>query len=183
MASARSPTLIRSPKSGIGPTMTSMKSSHMKSKKCFEYGLISTPSDIEANIKRCKERIDDGIMPQWWEDKLKRYESRKEQLDELIASESPELSLEIIARIKNLQFIRNWLDEHGDKYRSIQNIDAVIKAYRDKSLGWKEEHVSYWSNGSRVSDLEPFDWERFRNQSDAHGSDTGFWVERVSDSI
>jgi hypothetical protein len=46
-------------------------------------------SDIEAVIQRCNDRISDGIMPQWWTQKLEDYQKLKKENDAQIASVGP----------------------------------------------------------------------------------------------
>lgn len=43
--------------------------------------LLTPGSDIEAQIQRAKERIEDNIMPHTFETRLKEYESRKAEME------------------------------------------------------------------------------------------------------
>lgn len=140
----------------------------------------SFSSDIEGNIQRCHDRIGDGIMPQWWEGKLKRYTEWKENLDKFKASEKESLSWEVVVRLKNLEQIKSHLEEEGDeKYGQLPNVIALIQAYRSEKLVWTNGLVTYWLKGKRLVDKPvEFRWRDFckhNKQGTEH-----VWVEGVS---
>ncbi|KAJ5586548.1 hypothetical protein N7450_006335 [Penicillium hetheringtonii] len=150
--------------------------------------------DLEANIKRCKERIEDGIMPQWWEQKLKDYEKDQAEVQELIASEPEGLAYDEIMRLKTLEVIRKAVLKNGDDYDQMRNVTTMMEKYRARELVWTPGRVTYWANGVQLTDYEEFGWERFRDLSDKHFDRTkseedlgpekgygGIWVEGVSD--
>lgn len=157
---------------------------------------MSCCSDLEANIQRCKERIEDGIMPQWWERKLARYEKDQAEVEKLIDSEPEGLGFNEIMRLKSLEAIKVALLRDGDDYDQMKNITAMMEKYRSFELSWWPGHVTYWANGVQLSDFEEFNWERFRELSDKHFDRTknkndsssvkgygGIWVEGVSDDL
>ncbi|KAJ5152029.1 hypothetical protein N7492_010324, partial [Penicillium capsulatum] len=70
--------------------------------------------DVDANIQRCRDRIEDGIMPQWWERKLDRYLNIGEHANKAKASERRVSAGQLLSSLvgKPIQF--SWKD--FDKY-------------------------------------------------------------------
>ncbi|OQE22397.1 hypothetical protein PENSTE_c010G08120 [Penicillium steckii] len=133
--------------------------------------------DVDAVIQRCKERIAEGIMPQIWEQRLKIYEKAKEDYEEFVNSYPEDLSVEVKLRISQLVLIKDHLSKNGDPYNSIQNIEAIIKAYSEKDLKWESNKVTYWSKGKRISEPTEFHWDDFLSKSSENDGQNGFWVE------
>ncbi|KAJ5093561.1 hypothetical protein N7456_009422 [Penicillium angulare] len=147
--------------------------------------------DIEANIQRCKDRIEDGIMPQWWQNKLVYLEEDRAAIQRMIASEPEGLDLAVVARLKTLEFIQKSLVKKGDEYNQMKNVKAIMKHYREQSstgFTWNYGKVTYWADGAPISEVpEVFDWKRFRKLSDIYldecrsaknpNPQTGIWVE------
>ncbi|KAJ5721161.1 uncharacterized protein N7483_009095 [Penicillium malachiteum] len=134
--------------------------------------------DILANIERCKNRIEDGIMPQWWEKTLKKYERFKAEIDKEI-QENKGLDLYVIYRLKDLEGMKNQLENNGDKRKLLPNINAIIKAYRSDELAWQDGLVTYWAKGKNVSGQpKEFTWENYDFYCKKHGGGSkDFWVE------
>lgn len=138
-------------------------------------------SDVEANIQRCIERIEDGIMPQWWEAKLKAYEAVGSQSEQMMAREPKGLSFDTVVRLQHLEVMRTTLEKDGDELGQIPNIDAILNAYREKKLTWIHGAVTYWSKGEKICDgPKPFDWKEFDSYNARHEGYRSFWVEGVS---
>ncbi|KAJ5594961.1 uncharacterized protein N7459_001169 [Penicillium hispanicum] len=135
--------------------------------------------DIQGNIERCKERIEDGIMPQWWETKLARYQEVKDRMDRMTAAD-PGLSLEVVVRLNHLDAIKKDLQKAGDKLEQLPNVEAIMDAYRAKKLAWTPGLVTYWSRGKKICDgPKKFDWKEFDQYSDGQKGQKGFWVEGI----
>ncbi|KAJ5633494.1 hypothetical protein N7528_001336 [Penicillium herquei] len=134
--------------------------------------------DILANIKRCKNRIEDGIMPQWWEKRLKKYERFKAEIEKDIR-ENKGLDLYVIYRLKDLEGMKDEFEKNGDKRRLLPNINAIIKAYRSKDLAWQDGLVTYWAKGEKVSGKpKEFTWEDYDVYCEKNGGGSeNFWVE------
>ncbi|KAJ6007939.1 hypothetical protein N7540_011915 [Penicillium herquei] len=134
--------------------------------------------DILANIERCKNRIEDGIMPQWWEKTLKKYERFKAEIDKEIR-DSKGLDLFVVYRLKDLKGMKNRFENDGDKRKLLPNINAIIKAYKSKQLEWKDGLVTYWAKGKNVSgEPKEFTWENYDFYCAKHGGGSkDFWVE------
>lgn len=150
-------------------------------------------SDLAANIQRCKDRIEDNIMPQLWEWKLKRLEEDYAKVQAMIRSEPAGLSDEVITRLKSLEIIHKQTVKNGDEYDQIKNIEAIMSSYRQAKLTWRNGKVTYWADGNCISkDYEEFDEKRFGNLSDEYVKKrrtqqdpypkAGIWVEGVSPS-
>lgn len=137
--------------------------------------------DVKGIIKRCHDRIHDGIMPQWWEKKLAVYQEIQDQIDSVKKSEDPKLSMEAAMRVKNLEVIKEYLETEGDPFSQLVNVDALIEAYRDGTLVWLPMKVSYWSNGKCLAGPMNFDmiFEDAKWYNEQCGGQS-FWVEGVS---
>lgn len=68
----------------------------------------------------------------------------------------------------------------GDKNSQIPNIQAILQAYRSKSLTWTDGLVTYWAKGKKLCEPRPFDWDEFEAINSANGGHKSFWVEGVS---
>lgn len=122
-------------------------------------------------------------MPQWWEAKLKRYETVKARNAKMMAREPEGLSLDTVVRLRNLETVRATLEKDGDRLRQILNIDAITKAYREKTLDWVDGQVTYWFKGKKICDgPKPFDWKEFDEYHAEREGHKSFWVEGVSSS-
>lgn len=95
-------------------------------------------------------------MPEWWEEKLKIYQKEKEQIDQVRHDMPSNLDWISITRLKNLQHVLRHLQEHGDPYDQIQNVEALIKSYTERELVW-DGQVTYLSRGKALG-RGKFDW-------------------------
>lgn len=140
-------------------------------------------SDFEAVIQRCKDRIADNIMPQWWKDKLDTYEDYKKEFAKLLVSEGNGLSIEVVLRLKRLEWVKKTLLKDGDPRESIPNIDAIMELYRDGTFEWHHGTATYWSKGNHLAGPKKFDLNECIELTKFHGGHEGFWVEMVSGSL
>ncbi|KAJ5152026.1 hypothetical protein N7492_010321 [Penicillium capsulatum] len=134
--------------------------------------------DILANIERCRERIETGILPRLFQKKLEIYMKRKQEMDEMIASEPAGLSWEVVQRLDSLKFIERRLLEKGEGEAELPNIRAIMKAYRTRQLEWTGE-ITYWSNGRMVGGRADWDPDDCLAVANREGSGRGFWLEGV----
>ncbi|KAJ6141524.1 hypothetical protein N7470_009914 [Penicillium chermesinum] len=118
--------------------------------------------DVVANIQRCKDRIKEGVMPHWWERRLKKYEECKTQLDTMMAAAPAGLSMA----------------KAGDKLKLTATIGAIVKAYQSGKLTWHEGMVTYWSRGKKICNgPKEFAWEDFDRYNRQYKGYEEFWVE------
>lgn len=134
-------------------------------------------------IKRCDERIHQGIMPQWWTRKRQIYWEAKER-SEIIQKETRGVSSDISIRLKYLEEVAHDLLANGDIFEQSKNVDAIIRAYALGDLTWNDGLVTYWSQGTQLS-LTPtqFNWtdfDKYSEEAAKSGGRRSFWVEGVS---
>lgn len=98
----------------------------------------------------------------------------------LAGKEASDLSQEVLMRIKSLKDIYRSIRGTSDTNKQFKNVKALLKAYRQKKLGWTPGLVTYWSNGEQLCQPRPFNWDEFETISDKHNGREGFWVEGVS---
>lgn len=94
----------------------------------------------------------------------------------------PWLSYVRINALKNIGASR-WdpRDNKKDPENQLPNIKALLEEYRTGKLIWRHGLVTYWSNGKRLCEPRPFDWDELEAISrHIHKESTGFWVEGVS---
>ncbi|KAJ5113362.1 hypothetical protein N7456_001896 [Penicillium angulare] len=135
-------------------------------------------SDLEAQIQRCKERIEDGILPFIFKDRLSELESSKAAKDDLMAKH-PGKSFEVAQSLDNLLFIKKSL-EKKDTYKQLSNVRALIKAYKSGKLDWYPGLVTYWSHGKQLCQPRPFSWKEFYLVNRKHDGWESFWVEGLN---
>ncbi|KAJ6083744.1 hypothetical protein N7467_007879 [Penicillium canescens] len=141
--------------------------------------------DWDAQIKRCKERIEEGLMTHAYEAKLKGFEEAKAREAALIKSvvgDSNELySMAVIKRLATLMEIQEDLETKDDKTKTktdqLPNVKALVKAYRSHELEWHEGLITYWSHGKKLCEPRPFDWDEFEAVNNKYEGHKGFWVE------
>ncbi|KAJ5116149.1 hypothetical protein N7456_000497 [Penicillium angulare] len=140
------------------------------------------PDDLDAQIQRCKDRLEDKIMPHVFEIKLEDFQRRKEEQDKLKEGEPLNLGLDVYERINALEMIRYSFEEgkYDDTYEQLPNVKSLLAAYRSKDLTWLPGLVTYWSKGKRLCEPRPLDWDEFEALSRASNGEKGFWVEGVS---
>ncbi|KAJ5779120.1 hypothetical protein N7457_006840 [Penicillium paradoxum] len=148
------------------------------------------PNDIGAQIARCEQRIEEGIMPEVFEIRLQQYQEMRDEEKEMYEAEPNGLSWEVIQRLDALKQVRDSLEEEQEEglcagneedeeiEQKLSNVRAIITAYRAKALEWDEDNVSYWANGKLVAGPKVLDMPEVYTLSDKYGS-AGFWVEGV----
>ncbi|CAI7662555.1 unnamed protein product [Penicillium glandicola] len=134
-------------------------------------------NDIDAQVERCMERINDGILPNFFKFRLSQYEKRRAARDEMVHSEPAGLSWDIVRRLDHLKAIEAHLDTNGDPDNQLPNVRALMKAYREGKLGWSRGWVSYWSKGVQVNTPQPFDADYHRKLAREHDTTREWWVE------
>jgi hypothetical protein len=90
--------------------------------------------------------------------------------------EEPGLSWPVVERLDELKGILEWLRK-DDEFEMFPNVEAIINAYRSESLKWIPFLITYWHNGSQISQLRPFRLKEHDHLSNHFGR--GFWVEGV----
>ncbi|KAJ5726125.1 uncharacterized protein N7483_007482 [Penicillium malachiteum] len=141
------------------------------------------PADLKAQIDRCKERIDDNIVPSFFEDRLKLLEAENSEILEIQKSEKGVhgLSMDVLTRIAQLRETKAALENNGGgSTNQLPNVDAILAAYRNKSLDWTGL-VTYWSEGKQLCQPRLFDWDEFEAINDTYNGSKSFWVEGFSD--
>jgi hypothetical protein len=122
-------------------------------------------------------------MPQWWEERLKLYESHKMRRDAILATEDESLDWKVVTRLTTLEVIQKSIEEKGeDPWRQLVNVKSLIKSYRSGDLIWNDGLVTYWSDGECICDGPmKFDWDDVDRYNDKCEGKS-FWVEGVCDS-
>ncbi|CAG8890964.1 unnamed protein product [Penicillium egyptiacum] len=140
--------------------------------------------DVDGMIERCHWRINEGIMPDIWERKLKMYQNMKQRQTEMINSEPAGVSWEVIQRLDSLERIKKDFDEFGNDNGNTPNVIAIMAAYRSGDLVWSDDpgSVTYWAHGKMVAGPKKMDMEEFLDISRERGPH-GIWVEGVTVSI
>ncbi|KAJ6023728.1 hypothetical protein N7540_004525 [Penicillium herquei] len=138
------------------------------------------PEDYDAQIERCDERIQDGIMPAVFEWKKEQFQLAKARRDEMF-KDLQGYSLSVAKRIKSLEKIVEGLKKPDrDNFEQICNAEALLLAYRYRTLDWNPGLVTYWSKGKRISEPRPFDMQEFTLINLRHKGSKSFWVEGIN---
>ncbi|KAJ5102764.1 hypothetical protein N7532_003293 [Penicillium argentinense] len=132
--------------------------------------------DFDAQIKRCKERIEDNILVSRFQAKLKQLEDDKEKRDIRIAIEPAGLSWDVIQRINCLKSMEEDLQKE-DPYDQRQTVRALMMAYRTKKLDWNPGLVTYWVKDRQISQPRLFNWDEFDQIKWKYAKDIAIWVE------
>ncbi|KAJ5727046.1 hypothetical protein N7493_006073 [Penicillium malachiteum] len=128
------------------------------------------PEDYDAQIKRCDERIQEGIMPFIYQWKKEGFESCKVHRD-----------LDTAKRIRVLEMMVEELKQPGkDFFEQLSNAEAILQAYRSRKLKWTQGLVTYWSKGKQISKPRPMDMQEFTLINREHEGYKSFWAEGVS---
>ncbi|CAG8299775.1 unnamed protein product [Penicillium salamii] len=136
--------------------------------------------DIDGQIKRCEERIAEGIMPEIFEGRLKNFKAIKEEQMAMIKSEPKGLDWEVIQRLHELKQLKANLSEE-DKDKNLPNVEAIIKAYQTKQISNKGDLVTFWCDGKLVAGPKKFDPKELYALSSKQGP-AGLWVEGINGS-
>ncbi|KAJ5651766.1 hypothetical protein N7507_009192 [Penicillium longicatenatum] len=139
------------------------------------------PLDLGAQIQRCKERIEDNIMPYIFKIRLKVLEDAKASRGLIIAPyQGQGLSWDVIQRLESLKALREELTANGDVFEELPNVESIIKAYESGDLEL-DGKITYWSHGRVVHRSNSFDWDEFKWANRMHQGYKGFWVEMRGD--
>ncbi|KAJ6014312.1 hypothetical protein N7540_008903 [Penicillium herquei] len=131
--------------------------------------------DIEGQIVRARERIEDNIMPHAFEWKLERYQEMQSKRNEKIARWPAGLPFEVVERLEGLDSIRKALEKR-DEYEQLPNVIAIMEAYISKRIRLSGL-VTYWFKGVQLCQPRPFSWDECVALNMHHKGSTGFWVE------
>jgi len=138
------------------------------------------PDDINAQIDRCFERIEDGIMPGVFEIRLDSYLAVREARNAMVDSEPSGLSFDVVQRLNSLKIIKNDLETRGDPDEQLSNVRALLKAYREGKLNWSKGMVTYWSNGLQLNTPSKFNRKIHEKMLKENNTTKSWWVEGVS---
>ncbi|KAJ5720423.1 uncharacterized protein N7483_008357 [Penicillium malachiteum] len=133
------------------------------------------PEDIDANIQRAKQRIEDNIMPHAFQWRLHEYEKKKGYRDQIISKWPNGLSWNVLQRLESLEFLQGKL-ELDDPYEQRANVKSITVAYKSKQLEINDL-VTYWSHGTQISQPRPFNWDELLTINTHYEGSKGFWVE------
>jgi hypothetical protein len=136
--------------------------------------------DVDAQIDRCFERLEDGIMPRVFEIRLDSLLAARNARNAMIDSEPTGLSYEIVQRLHALKLIKDHLETKGDPDVQLPNVRALLKAYRAGELKWSEGMVTYWSNGLQLNTPTKFNRELHEQMTLENDATKSWWVEGVS---
>lgn len=90
------------------------------------------------------------------------------------------LSRQTYERLDTLKFIQKAIFRpRNDPLSEKKNVIAIIHAYRTGKLEWISGLVTYWSDGKKLCEPRPFDWDEFDAINKAHSGHKSFWVEGV----
>ncbi|KAJ5770989.1 uncharacterized protein N7511_003040 [Penicillium nucicola] len=131
--------------------------------------------ELDAQIKRCKERIRGNIMAHAYEFKLKELMEQAKERDAMMAK-YPGFEWAVVQRLNELDQILRWLQSES-KYNLVSTVRAVAAAYKSSTLAWSYGFVTYWSKGVQLCQPRPFNWEEFHYINELHEGHTAFWVE------
>ncbi|KAJ5497512.1 hypothetical protein N7463_009499 [Penicillium fimorum] len=134
-------------------------------------------ADIDGQIERCKERISEGIMPDFFESRMETFMAIKKDRMDMINFERKGLSWEIVQRLDSLKKLEQILGRKDDD-DNLSNVKALMAAYRSGDLGWDRDLVSYWLNGKRLTGPKKLNIQELYSLSTEHGP-KGFWVEGI----
>ncbi|KAJ5569512.1 uncharacterized protein N7459_008942 [Penicillium hispanicum] len=146
-------------------------------------------SDIEAQIQRARDRMEEGILPDIFAGRLARYETAREKVSKEVTLsghhvEAGALSFGVIHRLDTLKFMEKEMQQQTDKHsqEQLRNIASVIKAYESENLDWHPGKVTFWVHGIQVGEAQDFDWGDLRKKAEDE-SFRDAWVEGVSPLI
>ncbi|KAJ5766053.1 uncharacterized protein N7511_003669 [Penicillium nucicola] len=136
------------------------------------------PDDYKAQTERCLQRLKENIMPIYFKNRLKEIKAKWSDRDERMKA-YPGLSWPVVQRLETLVNSLDWLakEDKKDQHQQVENVKALIKAYKNQTLKWNPGLVTYWSKGVRLCEPRPFDMKEFMHVSIKHEGHTGFWVE------
>ncbi|KAJ5161432.1 hypothetical protein N7492_006824 [Penicillium capsulatum] len=133
--------------------------------------------DLEGQIERAKERIEDNIMVDRFQERLEELKGRLEERREMIRREPEGLSWPVIERLDCLTFIEKGVEQDGDPYDKLRSLRAVIAAYRAGVLKWNPGLVTYWCQGRQICQPRPYDPEEIVLICEHLDEQGGIWLE------
>lgn len=145
-------------------------------------------SDFDANIARCQERIETGILPDMYRRQLESFKQMKAVQDEKLALE-PGLSVEVAERLYLLtgieEFLMNperpessrWSREADHAESDLINLRGLIQAYRSKEIEWHEGEVILFHKGKALGPWKEMTMQEITDACRAYGNEV--WVEGV----
>ncbi|KAJ5356985.1 hypothetical protein N7517_011594 [Penicillium concentricum] len=133
--------------------------------------------DVDGQIERCKERISEGILPQFFQNRMISFTAIKQERMDMINSEPEGLSWEIVQRLDCLKKLQRSFEARDDD-DNLSNVKAIMTAYRSGKLIWDRDSVSYWSKDKLIAGPKKLDMQEFYSLSAKHGP-KGFWVEGI----
>lgn len=100
-----------------------------------------------------------------------------------IAAYPAGLDFKVIQRLESLKRIKRHLEQKGDDYEELPNVEAIMEEYLSGTLTWVDGRVTYWSKGKKLGPSTIFDFDQFLRLNHEHQGHKGFWVEGVSFSL
>ncbi|KAJ5273633.1 hypothetical protein N7478_008758 [Penicillium angulare] len=149
-------------------------------------------NDIYAQIDRCFDRIEEGIMPQMFESRMRQLEKERIKLEwvHLEAKNSygyladpkqrkQSLTPVVVKRLAAHEEIWDHLNARSDPFEQLPNIENVMDAYRRGKLRLTGL-VTYWSRGKQLCQPTPFKWDEFEAINHHFEGSRSFWVEGLN---
>ncbi|KAJ5366739.1 hypothetical protein N7541_000680 [Penicillium brevicompactum] len=136
-------------------------------------------ADVDAQIDRCFERIEDNILPAFFEHRLDYYLGLRAARKAILESEPKDLDPDIVHRLHELSAIQNHLQADGDPDDQLPNIRALLTAYRGGDLKLSGGKVSYWSGGVPLNSPTQFSREMHEKMLQEYDTTTSLWVEGI----
>ncbi|KAJ5154015.1 uncharacterized protein N7500_009454 [Penicillium coprophilum] len=137
-------------------------------------------ADVDGQIERCKERIKEGIMPDFFKNRMTTFTAIKQEKMDMISSEPQGLGWEVVQRLDSLKKLERSLGDGDDNEDDLSNVKAIMTAYRSRKLTWDRDSVTYWSNGKLIAGPQKLNMQELYALSAKHGP-KGFWVEGIDD--
>lgn len=136
--------------------------------------------DLDAQIERCYERIEDNILPDLFRKRLDWYLGWKANQQKILDAAPNGADFELAQRLHHLSGIQNMLQTEGDPDGQLPNVRALAAAYRTGGLKIERGVVTYWSKGVRLNEPTKFSRELHEKMLRENDSTHSFWVEGVS---
>ncbi|CAG8150158.1 unnamed protein product [Penicillium salamii] len=134
-------------------------------------------NDLDAQIERCYERIEDNILPDLFRKRLDWYLGWKANQQKILDAAPKGADFELAQRLHHLSGIQNMLQTEGDPDGQLPNVRALAAAYRTGGLKIERGVVTYWSKGVRLNEPTKFSRELHEKMLRENDSTHSFWVE------
>ncbi|KAJ5081161.1 hypothetical protein N7456_013399 [Penicillium angulare] len=135
--------------------------------------------DIYEQIDRCFDRIEEGIMPQMFESRMRQLEKERIKMELIRNKEERSLPSVVVKRLAVLEEIWDRLNARNDPFEQLSNIENVMDAYRRKKLRFTGL-VTYWTRGKQLCQPRPFNWDEFEAINHRFQGCRSFWVEGLN---